>query len=55
MGEAVAMLGDDARYRQQLLLQLRAYLPVISGARMMADYLKLYARTGVHQEALLAI
>lgn len=40
MRKAAATVGDDEMLATRLRKQLTAYLPVISGARMMKDYLK---------------
>ena len=41
---AAQMLRDDERYRRELIRELEAYIPVISGSRMIAQYLKLFLR-----------
>lgn len=41
MWRAIRILKDDALLEKQIQNQLRAYLPVVSGARMMKDYLDL--------------
>ena len=41
MWRAIRILKDDALLEKQIQHQLRAYLPVVSGARMMKDYLDL--------------
>lgn len=43
MEQAAAILRDDAAYKRELIRELGAYLPVISGPRMMAKYLQLFA------------
>lgn len=44
MEQAAAILRDDAAYKRELVRSLGAYLPVISGPRMMAKYLQLFAK-----------
>ena len=44
MAEAANDIKDDARYKAEVIRQLREYLPVISGSRMMAAYLRLFHR-----------
>ena len=41
MWRAIRILKDDTLLEKQIQHQLRAYLPVVSGARMMKDYLDL--------------
>ena len=43
MEQAAAILRNDAAYKRELVRSLGAYLPVISGPRMMAKYLQLFA------------
>ncbi len=43
MEQAAAILRNDATYKRELVRSLGAYLPVISGPRMMAKYLQLFA------------
>lgn len=42
---AARIIGDDEMYLQQIILQLKGYIPVLSGARMMGEYMKLFARS----------
>lgn len=42
MEEAAKILRDDEAYKRELVRSLSAYLPVISGPRMMAKYLQLF-------------
>ena len=44
MQEATELLRDDEKYRQEVIRELGSYLPVISGSRMMAGYLRLFNR-----------
>lgn len=44
MEHAATILRDDAAYKRELMRSLGAYLPVISGPRMMAKYLQLFAQ-----------
>lgn len=41
MRTACEILNDDMKLRLQIFSQLRAYIPIISGARMIKDYLNL--------------
>lgn len=41
--KAARIVADDDALRTQLIRQLQAYAPVISGARMLGDYMKLFA------------
>lgn len=43
MVEAAKIIRSDSAYKRQLVKQLSAYLPIISGPRMMAKYLQLFA------------
>lgn len=43
MEQASAILRCDSAYRRELIRSLGAYLPIISGPRMMAKYLQLFA------------
>jgi starch phosphorylase len=47
--EAAGIIGDDEAYRQQLIHQLKGYAPVFSGARMMGEYMGLFARLVNHR------
>jgi hypothetical protein len=40
---AARIVADDEALRAQNIRQLQAYLPVISGARMLGDYMRLFA------------
>ncbi len=42
--EAARIVRDDEHYRQLLMHQLKGYAPVFSGARMMGQYMELFAR-----------
>lgn len=42
MEEATKIIRDDSAYKRELVRSLTAYLPVISGPRMMAKYLQLF-------------
>lgn len=42
--EAAKIIRDDHAYKRELVRSLSAYLPVISGPRMMAKYLQLFAQ-----------
>ena len=42
MFEATQIVRDDAALRSEIVRELGNYLPVISGSRMMAEYLKLF-------------
>lgn len=44
MEQAAKILHDDEAYKRELVRSLGAYLPVISGPRMMAKYLQLFAK-----------
>lgn len=44
MEQAANILHDDEAYKRELVRSLGAYLPVISGPRMMAKYLQLFAK-----------
>jgi hypothetical protein len=44
MQEATELLRDDEKYRHEVIRELGSYLPVISGSRMMAGYLRLFNR-----------
>jgi starch phosphorylase len=41
--KAARIVSDDEALRRQNIRQLQAYYPVISGARMLGDYMKLFA------------
>lgn len=45
MEQAAHILRDDESYKRELIRSLSAYLPVISGPRMMAKYLQLFAKS----------
>lgn len=39
--EACTILGDESMLREQIIKQLKGYLPILSGSRMVRDYLNL--------------
>ncbi|NTW61634.1 alpha-glucan family phosphorylase [Candidatus Saccharibacteria bacterium] len=41
MQQACEIIKDDISYREQTIHQIQAYLPIISGSRMIRDYLNL--------------
>lgn len=44
MEQVAKVLRDDDAYKRQIVRTLSAYLPVLSGPRMMAKYLQLFAK-----------
>ncbi len=47
MIEAAEIYDNNAKYKRAIIDQLKTYLPVISGSRMMASYLSLYQRISI--------
>lgn len=49
MEQAATILRDDDLYREEVIREVSSYLPVISGSRMMGEYLQLFNR--MHRSA----